>query len=103
MKRSTAVKKFTAKLKAMKAWLKSARTWKTRDILRMVIKKLQGHYAYYGVTDNGPGISRFAHEVKRMLFKWLNRRGKRRCWTWERFSKVIEPMMPKPRIKVRLF
>jgi len=103
MKRRTARKKFTAKLKAFKEWLRSVRTWKTRDILEHVKAKLAGHFAYYGVTDNSPGIERFAYEVSRILQKWLNRRGRRKCWNWDRFNRVILPMLPKPRIKVSLF
>ncbi len=52
MKRKTARKKFTAKVKAFKEWLKKARTMKTADLWETVKAKLRGHYAYYGVTDN---------------------------------------------------
>jgi RNA-directed DNA polymerase len=52
MKRVTARKKFTAKLKAFKEWLKRARTEKTAELWETVKAKLRGHYAYYGVTDN---------------------------------------------------
>ncbi|MDL1975390.1 MAG: group II intron reverse transcriptase/maturase, partial [Deltaproteobacteria bacterium] len=48
-----------------------------------VVAKLRGHFAYYGVTDNSRGISRFAYEVRCLLFKWLNRRGKRGCMSWD--------------------
>jgi len=103
MKRITSRKKFTAMLKAFKEWLKRARVMKTRDILERVKAKLLGHYGYYGVTDNSPGINRFAYEVSRLLQKWLNRRGRRKCWNWDRFNRVINPILPKPRIKVSLF
>lgn len=104
MKRITARKKFNAKLKAFKEWLKKARTMKTKDLWETAKAKLRGHYNYYGVTDNLRGIERFGHEVKMLLFKWLNRRGKRQCLNWERFDEMRERFpLPKPRIMVRMF
>ena len=104
MKRTTARKKFTAKVKAFKDWLKSARTLNTADLWKTAKAKLRGHFAYYGVTDNFPGIKRFAAEAEKLLFKWLNRRGKRRCLNWEKFSEMQKRFpLPKPRIKVSMF
>ena len=104
MKRVTARKKFAAKLKAFKEWLKKARIMKTKDLWEIAKAKLRGHYNYYGVTDNLRGIERFGHEVKRLLFKWLNRRGKRHCLNWERFDEMLTRFpLPIPRIKVRMF
>ena len=65
--------------------------------------KLRGHYAYYGVTDNSEGIGRFGYEVRELLFKWLNRRGKRVHDLGE-VRKLLERYpLPKPRIMVNLF
>jgi len=104
MKRATARKKFVAKLKIFKDWLKKARIMKTKDLWKTAKAKLIGHYNYYGVTDNLPGIVRFGEEVKKLLFKWLNRRGKRNCFNWEKFNKMLERFpLPKPRIRVSMF
>jgi RNA-directed DNA polymerase len=104
MKRTTARKRFTAKLKAFKEWLKRARTLKTAELWATVQAKLRGHYAYYGVSDNSCGIRRFAHETESLLFKWLNRRGKRGSLNWEKFRKMLDRFpLPKPRIKVSMF
>ena len=104
MKRVTARKKFTAKLKDFKEWLKKARTMKTRELWNIAKAKLRGHYAYYGVTDNLSGIKRFGQEVKKLLFKWLNRRGKRGCLNWQKFGEMLKRFpLPKPRITVRMF
>jgi RNA-directed DNA polymerase len=104
MKRVTARKKFTAKLKAFKEWLKRARTEKTAELWETVKAKLRGHYAYYGVTDNARGISRFADEIRKLLFKWLNRRGKRGCISWQKFREMLKRYpLPEPRIMVRMF
>jgi len=104
MKRVTARKKFTAKLKIFKEWLKKARTLKTSELWKTAKAKLRGHYAYYGVTDNLPGIKRFGEEVKKLLFKWLNRRGKRGCLNWQKFGEMLKRFsLPKPRITVSMF
>ncbi len=104
MKRVTARKKFIAKLKAFKEWLKEARVLKTSELWEIAKSKLTGHFNYYGVTDNSHGIMRYLHEVKKLLFKWLNRRGKRNCITWEKFNQMLVRFpLPKPRIKVSMF
>ncbi len=89
VKRKTANKKFKAKLAAFKDWLKKARTMKTKELWETAKAKLRGHYAYYGVTDNTQGIRRYLREVQYLLFKWLNRRGKRGCLTGDKFSKML--------------
>ena len=104
MKRTTSRKKFTAKVKALKEWLKKARTMKTKDLWETVKAKLRGHYAYYGVTDNLPGIKRFCQEVKKLLLKWLNRRGGKRRLNWEAFGVMLKRYpLPEPRIMVKMF
>ncbi len=104
MKRATARKKFVAKLKIFKDWLKKARIMKTKDLWKTARAKLRGHFNYYGVTDNLPGIKRFGEEVKKLLFKWLNRRGKKNCLNWAKFNKMLERFpLPKPRIRVSMF
>lgn len=104
MKRVTSRKKFKAKVKAFKEWLKTARIKKTKELWNTAKAKLRGHYAYYGVSDNLTGIKRYGDEVKKLLFKWLNRRGKRGCLNWQEFSKMVKLFpLPEPRIKVSMF
>jgi group II intron reverse transcriptase/maturase len=104
MKRVTARKKFIAKLKIFKEWLKKARNLKTKELWETVQSKLRGHYNYYGVTDHLRGIARFAEEVKKLLFKWLNCRGKKNCLNWERFSEMLKRFpLPEPRVRVSMF
>lgn len=104
MKRATARKRFTAKVHAFKNWLKYARTQKTVELWQGAIVRLRGHYGYYGVTDNLPGIKRFAEEIKKLMFKWLNRRGKRGCLNWEKFCEMLKRFpLPEPRVRVSMF
>jgi len=104
MKRKTVSKRFTGKVKAVKEWLKSNRTLPTAMLLQRLSAKLTGHYAYYGVTDNSKSIGRFYYKVQELLFKWLNRRGKRGCCSWEKLQLLMQRFpLPTPRIKVCLF
>ncbi|MDO9110374.1 MAG: group II intron reverse transcriptase/maturase [Desulfatirhabdiaceae bacterium] len=104
MKRKTSRKKFKAKLLAFKEWLKENRTLPTPELMKTAAAKLRGHFAYYGVSDNSEGIGQFNHEVRKLLVKWLNRRGKSGCLTWEKFKKLLKKYpLPKPRIMVNLF
>jgi RNA-directed DNA polymerase len=103
MKRKTISKRLTAKLVAYKEWLRANRTLPTQQILKTTAAKLRGHYAYYGVTDNGRSIGCFTHLVRQTLYKWLNRRGKRGCYTWEKCLKLLKLFpLPTPRIMVNL-
>lgn len=104
MKRVTARKKFVAKLKVFKEWLQQARNLKTKELWEIARAKLRGHYNYYGVSDNYRGLMQFEQAVNRLLFKWLNRRGKRRCLNWEKFNELLKRFpLPKPRIMVSMF
>ena len=101
----TARKKFRAKLAALGQWLKDNRAkMRTPELWDKFCEKLRGHYAYYGVTDNSPGICRFCYEARRLLFKWLNRRSQRHSMTWEQFDLMDQRFpLPRPRIRVSMF
>ena len=103
MKRLTSRKKFRVKLLTFKEWLKANRTTPAPELMKTVVAKVRGHIAYYGVTDNSRGIGRYVHEVSKLLFKWLNRRGKRGSLTLEKFCKFLKRFpLPRPLIRVNL-
>jgi RNA-directed DNA polymerase len=103
MKRKTISKRFSAKVVGYKDWLRANRTLTTQEIMQTTIRKLQGHYSYYGVTDNMQCLINFRYQVRRILFKWLNRRGKRGCYSWDKFEKLLKLFpLPMPRIRVKL-
>lgn len=102
--RKSISKRITIKLRLFKDWLKKNRTLPTKDIMRSTARKLQGHYAYYGVTGNSKSISDFFHQVKVILFKWLGRRGKRGSMNFKKFNLLLQRFpLPLPRIKVNLW
>jgi len=90
VKRKTAAKKFRAKLKETKEWLRRERSHlKKGELLRRAKLKVQGHLNYYGITDNGGMCHAFKHQVTQLMYKWLNRQSQRRSYTWERFSDAL--------------
>ena len=61
--------------------------------------KLQGHYAYFGITGNARWIGLFLHEVEGIWRKWLNRRSQRASMPWERMKRLLRRYpLPRPRI-----
>ena len=100
LKRKTSSKKFTVARGKVYDWIKQNRHRKLKELIPKLNAKLRGHYNYYGMTFNDKGISRYYYQVKRILHKWLNRRGGKSVWNWARFIKLITEWNPllKPKI-----
>jgi hypothetical protein len=104
VKRKTSRKKFNAKVKAFKVWIKSVRNQHILDIWSAVRLKLVGHYRYYGITDNFSMLKNFLLVVQKLLYKWLNRRSQRRSFTYEMFDKFLTfNPLPRPKIYVNIY
>lgn len=103
--RKTSKAKYNQKLKEINDWLRKARNfYKLKEIWRLVRLKLIGHYNYYGVSENYVMIEKFYKTIKRLLFKWLNRRSQKKSYTWEKYLKYLERYpLPKPRIAVSFY
>jgi len=93
VKRRTSRKKLTKAIKAVKVWMIKNRHQKVGTIIEALNSKLIGHYAYYGIIFNIAGIEKFFEAIKRILFKWLNRRGGKRI-NWEHYDKLISLYIP---------
>ena len=55
----------------------------------MLARKLQGHFAYYGITGNSSAIARFRFVVVETWCKWLQRRSWKSRLTWDRFHELL--------------
>jgi len=100
LKRKTSSRKFRAAVRRMDDWIRDNRHKKVGDVIKQLNQKLRGHYGYYGVTFNSKKVNDFYEQAKRRLQFWLNRRGGKRVWNWERFAKLIYEWIPllKPKI-----
>lgn len=104
VKRKTAKKKFNAKVKEMKIWIRDHRYLKVTEMIRQINIKLRGYYQYYGITDNAYSLNLFKRCVNKLLWKWLNRRSERKSYTKEEFSEMIRrnPLL-EPKIYVNIY
>jgi hypothetical protein len=91
-------------LKKLNQWLKDNRTLPLATLMKKLKQKLEGYYRYYGITDNSKCLAEYRHRVRRMTFKWLNRRSQKKSYTWEQFDKMIKRYgLPYPKIHVNIF
>lgn len=94
LKRKTSSKKLTAAIVKIEYWIKQNRDRKLKELVSELNVRLRGHYNYYGITFNSKGIISYYEQVKRSLHKWLNRRGGKSVWNWDRFNKLIKEWIP---------
>lgn len=100
LKRKTSSKKFTLSLSKTYEWIKINRHRKLKELIFELNVKLRGHYNYYGITFNSKSINGYYYQVRRILHKWLNRRGGKQVWNWERYDKLITNWLPLLRPKI---
>ena len=100
VKRKTNKKKYRTSLRAMKDWLKSARSWPLKMILSSLKRRLRGYWNYYCVIANDKMTSRYRMSVTELVFKWLNRRSQRKSYTWVKFLRRWQGdwQIPRPRV-----
>jgi RNA-directed DNA polymerase len=66
---------------------------------QILVRKLRGHDAYFGIPGNTLMLDRLRHEVMRVWRHWLNRRSQRARMAWERFHQLLK-WFPLPRPKI---
>jgi RNA-directed DNA polymerase len=89
IKRKTSPGRFGRALRRVSAWCASVRHRPLREQHADLVRKLRGHYAYYGITGNTDALSRFSYETLRVWMKWLRRRGQQRC-SWDAAYRPVE-------------
>jgi group II intron reverse transcriptase/maturase len=78
--------------------------YKLENIWEKITLKLTGHYNYYGVSGNFEEIKIFYEETRRLIFKWLNRRSRKKSFSWEKFTEYISfNPLPKPRLTYAIY
>lgn len=100
LKRKTSSKKFSLALIKMNSWIKQNRHKRLKQLIPELNAKLRGYYNYYGIIFNSKSIRSFYYLVTRILHKWLNRRGGKPAWNWQKYQKLIRQWQPllKPKI-----
>ena len=88
VKRKTASDRFTRALRRIAQWCRRYRHLSVKTQWHMLIRKVRGHYAYYGITGNARALNQFRFQVEHVWGKWLSRRSSRGM-TWERFNRLL--------------
>lgn len=89
VKRKTAKGRFGRALKRVGDWCRAHRHDSLRAQQAALNRKLRGHYSYFGITGNGPALSRFVWEVERVWRKWLSRRSHHGRLPWAAFKRLL--------------
>lgn len=90
IKRKTASNRMSRALHQISQWCRRNRHRPLSEQHHILSQKLQGHYAYYGITGNGSALAGFHHQVREIWRKWLSRRRRSQLIPWERFERLLE-------------
>lgn len=91
-------------IKAAADWCRRHRHRPVKEQHAALVRRIQGHFNYFGVSGNVESLSRVLHGVRRAWRKWLNRRSQRARVSWERFLEIEERFpLPQPRIVVDIW
>ena len=83
--------RFTAKLKGLREFLwKNLNTEHQDETLETVIRVGRGWINYHNVSDNERKVDAFRRHCMRIIFKWINRKGRRHPMSWERFNIMLK-------------
>ena len=104
VKRKTSKKKFAKKCKEVHRIIRDMRTRRLAVIIKKMNQILVGYYHYYGITDNIDSLRNFRRQMRKSLFKWLNRRSQKKSYTWEQFDDMLRTYpLAKPKIYVSVY
>ena len=99
VKRKTAKDRLLRAVRSIGDWCRLNRHLPVAVQWAALQRKLQGHYAYYGITGNYRALARFYWWVVALWRKWLVRRSPRKRLTWAGFTRLSHRYpLPLPRV-----
>ncbi len=101
VKRKTSAKRLARSIRAIGQWCRTNRHRGMFDQFKILNRKLNGHYAYYGITGNARALSQVRTATVMLWHKWLRRRSREsKAMTWERMGKLLKDLFafPYPRV-----
>jgi RNA-directed DNA polymerase len=99
VQRKTAKDRLKRSIRRMYRWCEEHRHTQIKEQWKTLSRKVQGHYAYFGITGNYRTLAGFLLQVKRSWHKWLSRRSRGNQMPWELFARMLEHYpLPSPRI-----
>ena len=99
VQRETMSQRMTRAVKSIGVWCRRCRTIPVADQWKKLCQKVNGHYAYYGITGNAKALSDYRRHVQERWHYWLNRRSRKRDMPWDRFNRLLARYpLPAPRV-----
>lgn len=99
IKQRTAKDRMSTKLREISQWCREVRHMRISEQHKGLVRKLRGHYQYYGMPGNSPALNRFYFHARRAWQKWLARRSNRANRRWDWFAQMTRRYpLPKPRL-----
>ena len=99
VRQTTAKSRLARALVAVNDWCRNNRHQPILHQHARLSAKLQGHYAYYGITGNMRQLQRYLQQTTRTWRNWLERRTRSKALPWERFCAFLA-RHPLPRAKI---
>ncbi|MFB3073604.1 MAG: group II intron reverse transcriptase/maturase [Candidatus Methylomirabilales bacterium] len=90
IKQKTMPSRFGRALRRIAGWCRRNLHRPIKEQYGELVRKLQGHYAYYGITGNSVALARFRREALCCWRQWLHRRSQRSRMTWAQFNRLLE-------------
>lgn len=88
--RKTAKDRLARAVRRITQWCKVNRHLPVEDQHQALVRKLKGHFGYYGITGNAASLNRFRTQATRAWRTWLGRRSQKARLTWERFCRLLK-------------
>lgn len=95
----TAGRSFTRAIQRVRAYCRTHRHRPISEQHQELVRKLRGHYTYFGWSGDRSRLYTFRHETFRAWQKWLDRRSHHGRMTWPRFNRMLRRYpLPLPRV-----
>jgi group II intron reverse transcriptase/maturase len=88
VRRRTSRRAFTRALERVAEWCRWYRHLPVREQHAALIRKVNGHCGYFGITGNRRALGCFVREVRHVWRKWLSRRSNRAYMKWDEFLRL---------------
>jgi RNA-directed DNA polymerase len=97
VKRQTSRKRLARAIRRIDDWCRRRRHDPIPQQHKTLVRKLAGHYRYYGVPWNGRCLEVVRQAAQRLWHKWLSRRSQRGSIPWDRFRRLLAAFpLPRP-------
>jgi len=103
VKRKTATGRFSRALGRLNEWCRDNRHLPVKEQWEALVRKLRGHFGYYGIIGNAQAIHCFRDKVVAIWRRWLDRRSHSAGMTWDIMKELLKryPLPPARIMKPR--